>query len=176
MNLARIPAFVTDSVFHVVVETPRGSSLKLAYEPKWEAMAVSRPLPIGVVYPYDWGFIPSTEAADGDPVDAMLLWDVPSFPGVVIECRAIGVLQVEQNRLNRPPRARIRNDRVIAIPVEARREQDVDSVDSLPLRVRQELEQFAIAAGALEGKDIRVVGWGDSAAALELIQQSVKAQ
>ena len=89
MNLAAIPALVSDDTFHVVVEAPRGSQLKLKYEPRWEAMAVSRPLPIGVTFPFDWGFIPSTQAADGDPLDAMVLWDVPSYPGVVLTCRHV---------------------------------------------------------------------------------------
>ena len=58
------------------------------------------------------------------------------------------------------------------IPVEARRERTVTSIAALSERVRQELEQFAIAATALEGKDVRIVGWGDAAAALQLVQQS----
>src|SRR5262245_6060534 len=122
MNLAAIPAFSTDDVFNVAVEAPRGTTLKLKYEPRWEAMAISRPLPLGVTFPFDWGFVPSTEADDGDPLDALLLWDVSSSPGVVVECRAIGVLQVEQNRTKDQPGERIRNDRVLCIPVEARRE------------------------------------------------------
>jgi len=125
MNLAAIPAFASDDIFHVIVEAPRGSTLKLKYEPHWEAMSVSRPLPAGVTFPFDWGFVPATEASDGDPLDAMLLWDVPSFPGVVVPCRAIGVLQVEQNRRKDDPSERIRNDRVLSIPVEARREQSL---------------------------------------------------
>ena len=171
MNLEDIPAFAGRDNFHVVVETPRGSALKLKYESRWEAMSISRPLPLGVSFPFDWGFIPSTHAADGDPLDAMLLWDVPSYPGVVIPCRALGVLQVEQNRANHNPSARIRNDRILAIPVEARREHGITTVNALSERVRDELEQFTIAATALEGKDVRVVGWGDAAAALALVSQ-----
>ena len=172
MNLSAIPAFASKDIFHVVVETPRGSTLKLKYEPRFEAMSVSRPLPFGVTFPFDWGFVPSTHAADGDPLDAMLMWDVPSYPGVVIQCRAIGALHVEQNRANDDPSERIRNDRILAIPVEARRESGIADVAALPARVRQELEQFAIAATALEGKDIRVVGWGNAATALALVQDS----
>lgn len=81
MDLSAIPAFASDDVFHVVVEVPRGSTLKLKYAPKWEAMSISRPLPLGLSYPFDWGFVPSTQAPDGDPLDAMLLWDVASYPG-----------------------------------------------------------------------------------------------
>ena len=174
MNLAAIPAFVSDDIFHVVVEAPRGSTLKLKYEPQWEAMSVSRPLPCGVTFPFDWGFVPSTEASDGDPLDALLLWDVPSFPGVVVPCRAIGVLQVEQNRRKDDPSERIRNDRVLSIPVEARREHNLTDALALPGRVRQELETFTIAATALEGKDVRIVGWGDATTALALVRDSVK--
>src|ERR1041384_7762930 len=119
MDLSSIPALASEDSFHVVVETPRGSSLTIRYEPRWEAMTVVRPLPLGVYSPYDWGFVPSTRAADGDPLDAMLLWDVASYPGVVVPCRAIAVLQVEQNRTNNDPSERIRNDRIMAMPAES---------------------------------------------------------
>ena len=173
MNLAGIPAFASADCFHVVVESPRGSTLKLKYESRWEAMSISRPLPLGVAYPFDWGFVPSTQVADGDPLDAMVLWDVTSYPGVVLTCRAVAVLHVEQNRVNHDPAERIRNDRILAIPVEARRERNLTGLDDLSERTRQELENFALAATVLEGKDPRIIGWGDAAAALTLVQGSV---
>jgi inorganic pyrophosphatase len=174
MDPASIPAFASDTTFHVVVETPRGSALKLKYEPTWDAMTVVRPLPLGVQYPYDWGFVPSTSAPDGDPLDAMLLWDVASSPGVVVRCRAIGVLRVEQNRTSHQRSERIRNDRIMAIPLEARRERDIRDIGALTARVREELEQFALAATALEGKDLEVLGWGDASAALDLVRVSAR--
>ena len=174
MDLAAIPTFASDDVFHVVVEAPRGSTLKLKYEPRWEAMSVSRPLPLGVTFPFDWGFVPSTEAADGDPLDALLLWDVPSYPGVVVPCRAIGVLQVKQNRTKDTPADRIRNDRVLALPIEARREHGIADFSELPARLRREVEVFTIAATTLEGKDARVLGWADAAAALALVRECMK--
>jgi inorganic pyrophosphatase len=175
MDLTTIPTFASADTFHVVVEAPRGSMLKLKYEPRWEVMAVSRPLPLGVVYPFDWGFVSSTHGEDGDPLDAMLLWDAASYPGVVVECRAIGVLQVEQNRTNHDPSERVRNDRIMCMPVEARRGRGLTELVELSPRVREELEHFASAATALEGKDVRVIGWGDGAAALALVRRSATA-
>jgi len=175
MNFDRIPA-VEGDVVHVVVESPRGSALKLKYEEAWQVMSISRPLPAGVIYPYDWGFIPSTIAPDGDPLDAMVLWDVASFPGVVLRCRAIGVLYVEQNKTNFDPAVRVHNDRVLLVPLEARREAAMTDLASIPPRMRAELEHFAAAATALEGKDIRVTGWGGAAEALELVRHASRRQ
>ncbi len=175
MDLSRIPALAGD-VVHVVVESPRGSTLKLKYEEAWEAMSISRPLPVGVVYPYDWGFIPSTVADDGDPLDAMVLWDVPSFPGVVLRCRPVAIMYVEQNKTNFDPSVRVHNDRIMLVPIEARREAQVTALEALSSRLCAELEEFAGAATALEGKDIRVTGWGGSAEALDVIRRAVKRQ
>lgn len=169
MNLAAIPAMASDHTFHVVVECPRGAELKLKYEPTWQTMTVSRPLALGLTFPFDWGFVPSTKMPDGDPLDAFLVWDVPSYPGLVVECRPIGVLQVSQNRTNNDRSARVRNDRVLAVPIHARRQETVRSFTDLPPRVLKEYEHFAVTATALEGKDIDILGWGDADVALQLI-------
>jgi inorganic pyrophosphatase len=163
-DLHKLQAFAGEDVFHVVVESPRGSVVKLKYAPDFGAMSLSRPLPLGITYPCDRGFVPSTEGPDRDPIDAAIWWDVTTYPGVVIPCRALAVLRVEQNRADR--RGRIRNDRVLAVPVAARREV------ALAARVRQELEQFFIAVTALEGKELCILGWDDGDAALELIRSS----
>jgi inorganic pyrophosphatase len=165
-----LPAFADDDQFHVVVESPRGSTVKMKYRSDLGAMSISRPLPIGLRYPVDWGFIPSTSAPDGDPVDAAVYWDVASFPGVVIACRALAVLEVEQNSAG--GRGRVRNDRIIALPVDARRQVELGPA-LLTARVRMELENFFIAAAALEGKDPKIVGWGKPEAALQLLRSSL---
>jgi inorganic pyrophosphatase len=165
MQLDKIPSFVDGGkAFRVVVESPRGSSMKLKYDSELGAMTLSRPLPIGVVYPHDWGFVPGTQAADGDPIDALILSDGATAPGVVVVCRALGVLEVDQKR--RAGEGRERNDRIIAVPQTAHRFGELADVFGLSERVREEIATFFVAVTALEGKDVKILGWkGPSEAA-----------
>ena len=109
-NFTNLPAFTEDGDVHVVVETPRGSRAKFAYDPKLETFALTKSLLTGLTYPHDWGFVPSTKADDGDPLDIMVIHDAATFPGLVITCRVIGILQIEQKSKSKSER----NDRLFA--------------------------------------------------------------
>lgn len=170
MDLTTIPAFAERDNFHVVVESPRGSSVKLKYEPRWQTMSISRPLAVGLSYPCDWGFVPSTKGPDGDPVDALIYWDAPTFPGVVVVCRAAGVMRVEQNHPGDPAR-RISNDRLLAVPVESRRGSSIASVNDLPSRIRDELAHFIVASTVFEKKDAKILGWEGAETAVAWLKQ-----
>jgi inorganic pyrophosphatase len=162
--LHELPPRDDSGAFRVVVESPRGSRVKFKYEPDLGAITLSRPLVLGVAYPFDWGFIPGTAAPDGDPVDAMVVLDAPTYPGVVIACRALAVLQIEQKA--KKGGGRQRNDRIIAEPVEVRRQ-----LGELSERVRKELECFFVSATLFEDKDVRIVGWGSADAAEALVDR-----
>jgi len=162
-DLLHLPARAAGGALHVVVETPAGSHLKLKYSSELGTFVLSRPLALGIAYPFDWGFVPSTRAADGDPVDALVLSDAGTFPGVVVCCRPLAVLRVEQNAKTG---GRERNDRIIAEPVAARR-----PTPPLADRVRKELEAFFEAATFGENKALRIVGWGDAADAEALVTE-----
>lgn len=92
------------------------------------------------------------------------------YPGVVIACRPIGMLQVEQT--NKVTRARERNDRLVVLPVDAPRCAPITTVEALGERTRQELELFFKASVELEGKEVALLGWRGPADALELVQAS----
>lgn len=174
MKLDRLPPRDKKGNLHVVVESPRGSRVKLAYDPELGCVTLSRPLPLGVVYPFDWGFVPGTRAADGDPVDALVLLDVPTFPGVVIACEPIGVLQVEQNK--KSGSGRERNDRLLVVPVKAPRFDGLRDARELPDRAREEIEAFFRTAVLFEDKDLTLLGWGGPDEAERLVDEGTRAQ
>jgi inorganic pyrophosphatase len=165
-------AFRDDGSLNVIVESPRGATVKFKYDLVLDRIVLSRPLPSGLVYPHDWGFVPSTRAPDGDPVDAMIVWDGISYPGVLIPCRAIGILNVEQTNLNTG--ARERNDRLAVLPVTAPRFDAIATVLDLPERTRAELEQFFLAATYFEKKNVRLLGWEGPARARTFVEESLQ--
>jgi inorganic pyrophosphatase len=170
--LHELEPFVRGDVFRVVVESPRGSTVKLKFDPEIGAMTLSRPLTGGLSYPFDWGFVPGTQAADGDPLDAMLIWDTSTFPCVVVPCRAIGLVQLDQRK--KSGRGRERNDRILAVPIKAPRMDHIRTARELPTRQRREIEEFFLQATALTDKEVRVLGWAGRSAALQHIRRSLR--
>jgi inorganic pyrophosphatase len=80
----------------VVIETPKGSRNKYAYDPAKRAFKLSKVLAEGMMFPYDFSFVPGTKSADGDPLDVLVLMDAPTFPGCMLDCELIGVIEAEQ--------------------------------------------------------------------------------
>jgi inorganic pyrophosphatase len=169
-DLSHLPAFNDDGNLNVVIESPRGSGLKFKYDTGRSIMTLSRPLPVGLSYPHDWGFVPSTCAADGDPLDAVVMWDGTSYPGVVVVCRPVGLLRVEQTNLQ--SRARERNDRVMTLPAKAARWDGIRTIFDMSERVRLEQQQFFQAAVEFEGKDISILGWAGPEEALAVARSA----
>jgi inorganic pyrophosphatase len=168
-KIARLAPFDSNGAVRVVVESPGGAAVKLKYDPQLGLMTLGRPLPLGLRYPCDWGFVPGTEAEDGDPVDAFVVADAPTFPGVVISCRLLGVIQADQDHPQR--KGRVRNDRLVALPVTAPRAESLRRYADLPERVRAELEAFLLAAVQFEGKNVAIIGRAGPAAATALIER-----
>jgi inorganic pyrophosphatase len=171
-DLLRLPARAGPGTLHVVVESPRGASAKLRWDAGLGAMTLSRSLPLGLVYPYDWGFVPGTRAEDGDPLDALVYWDVQSWPGVVLRCRLVGAVMLEHDR--RSDGARVRNDRLLVVPVKHDRGGPASALD-LPERVRAELEQFFLHAICFEPKNPRLLGWVGPDEADLLVDAAIRA-
>lgn len=153
--------------FRVVVEAPRGSHVKLKYEPADDIFVYSRALAPGLTYPYDWGFVPGTTADDGDPLDAMVIGLEPTWPGVVIPARPIGMVLLSQLPFGPRRRSRReRNDRVIFVPTGDAR---ASSIRRVARSVVEELEAFFVAASKLPRDRVTVEGWTGVRAARQAI-------
>ncbi len=169
-NFINLPPFAEDGAVHVVIETPRGSRAKFAYDPKLETFTLTKSLLVGLTYPYDWGFVPSTTAEDGDPLDVMVIHDAATLPGLVLACRIIGILQIRQNSKGKAER----NDRLFAVPRRSHSERGLPDVRELSKPFREELEKFFIATDELEDKKLDIIGWKGPKVALKAIKDAAK--
>src|ERR1700704_2476619 len=105
------PVRKKDGLLQVIVETPKGSRNKFSFDVKQEIFSLKKVLPAGMVFPYDFGFLPRTLADDGDPIDVLLLMDEPAFSGCAVRARLIGVIEGEQL----DGKKKVRNDRIVAV-------------------------------------------------------------
>jgi inorganic pyrophosphatase len=103
-NFPTLPTCADKDRVYAVVETPRGSRARFRFDPRLEVFALARSLVAGLTYPDDWGFIPSTQADDGDPLDILIIHDAATYPGLVLRCRPVGVLELVQTRNGREER------------------------------------------------------------------------
>jgi inorganic pyrophosphatase len=170
-DLHKLPVRNKGGDVHVVVETPRGSAAKLEFDPDLQAFTLSKSLMLGLSYPYDWGFIPSTKGEDGDPIDVLILHDAATSPGLVLKCKIIGVLEVFQKDSGKQ---KIRNDRLIAVPCDCHREKSEDDARDLPKQLREEIEKFFIATDELEDKKLEFLGWKGPKAGERLVDHAAK--
>jgi inorganic pyrophosphatase len=169
-DFVRLPIETKDGYLHVVIETPRGSHAKLAYDAKLGAFTLSKSLLTGLTYPHDWGFIPSTKADDGDPLDIMVIHDAATYPGLVLTCRVIGILQINQKKKG----STVRNDRLFAVPRDSHEEKGLKDVRDLSKAVREELQKFFIATDELEAKHLQILGWKGPKAAMKAIRAAAQ--
>ena len=159
-------------LFRVVVETPRGSAAKLAYDPATGVFEYARPLPVGNTYPYDWGFIPSTLGEDGDPLDGLVIHQAATAPGVVIKCDLLGALRIKQTD---PDGTEMRNDRYIFCPHKEDSPDEPVVADCVPEHLRREIEQFFFSSVLGTGKKLKLKGWQNAEQAATSLKKGMKA-
>lgn len=162
------PEFGEHNTLRVVVETPRGSRHKYAWNEQIRAFELRFTLPSGMTWPYDYGFIPGTKGEDGDPLDVLVLMDEPTFAGCVLRVRLIGAFNVEKNGK--------RNDRHIACLLpgqEASLSTDgYHTIDDLPEQLLGEMESFLTMYSAQKGNQVRVLGRADASHSIAAVKSA----
>ena len=171
-NPVRLPAIDEEKQVQVVIETPKGSRNKYAFDSEQRTFRLKKVLPEGMVFPHDFGFIPSTRAEDGDPLDVLILMDQPAFPGCLVEARLVGVIEAEQSEDGTTER----NDRLIAVCNASHTHSDIKSVNDLNKSLLREVEKFFVNYNSIDGKKFKVLGCkGPSAANARLKRGHLKA-
>ena len=154
-----------------IVEAPAGSRVKVYYDPESHRFRVGKFLPLGMTFPLDFAFVPSTLAGDGDPVDLLILPEASLPVGSIVNVRILGILEAEQHKSNRPAE---RNDRVIARLVESRLFAEVENLDQLGERFVKELSAFFKTYKKLRGQSYKVLSAGGPERAVELILEGAR--
>ncbi len=174
MSVENIPPFAEstkdgDPLVHAIIETPRNTRHKYAFEPRFGVFKLNQVLPEGLQWPYDYGFIPGTLADDGDPLDVLVLGDVPTFTGCLLECRILGLVRLKKDGTE--------NDRVIAAPKRqpgsAQTTDPFEDVDDIPKATIDGICRFLVEYSAEQGHEIEFKGTKSKKKALAALQATI---
>lgn len=149
---------------YAVIEIPEGSVNKYEYDKNLGIFKLDRRLYSPVHYPGDYGFIPSTHAADGDPLDVLVLVHDPTFTGCLIEARPVGVLEMSDQGK--------RDEKILAVAANNPRHNTVKNYTDVYEHVLKEITHFFSIYKDLEGKRTKMLGWSDVERAKQIITES----
>ncbi len=174
MDLSSLPHELDkkNKTCRVVIETPKGRRNKFDYDPHIEAFALGGLLPEGMSFPFDFGFVPSTVAADGDPIDIMVLMDEPAHVGCVLTVRLIGVIEAQQTQNGKTTE----NDRLIGVAMHSYSHENVQSIAEVNKSLVDQVEEFFISYNKSRGKKFKVTGVHGPSKAVKRVQQAIEAR
>lgn len=153
-------------IINVIIEIPKGSQNKYEYDKKHNMMKLDRVLFSPFHYPGDYGIIPQTLSEDSDPLDALVLVTNPTYPGILIESRPIGLLQMkDQGELD---------DKIICVSINDPRYLHTTDISDIEDHYRSEIGHFFQVYKDLEGKKVEIIGWESSQKAKQVILDSIK--
>ena len=153
-------------IINVVVEIPKGSQNKYEYDKKHNMIKLDRVLFSPFHYPGDYGIVPQTLSDDGDPLDALVLVTNTTYPGILIECRPLGLL-----RLTDEGKA---DDKIICVSINDPRYLNTKDISDIESHNLKEMAHFFQVYKDLEGKKVEVLGWESAETAKGVIMDAVK--
>src|SRR4051812_24508793 len=148
------PYTADGETLNIVIETPMGCRSKFKYLTDSGLFELHGMLPAGMIFPFNFGFIPQTMAEDGDPSDVLVLMDEPAFVGCLVRARLIGVIEAEQTEKGGE---KVRNDRLVAVASECRDHSDLKSLKDMNIHFREEIEHFFMSYNEIKGKQFKVL-------------------
>jgi inorganic pyrophosphatase len=160
-----------ERILNVIVETAKGNRNKFKFDSKHKCFSLGKILPAGIVFPFDFGFVPATVAEDGDPLDVLLLMDAPAFTGCLVPSRLVGVIEAEQQKEGEQA---IRNDRLIAVAQATNDYAEIRQLADLNQNLLDEYEHFFKSYHSFNGTRFRVLRVGSAAEAWKQVKKALK--
>lgn len=152
----------------VIIETVAGTAVKYKYDPQCHSFMVKKILPLGMVFPYDFGFLPGTIGSDGDPLDGLVISSNRTFTGAHVWCRLIGAILATQSGKGK----NTRNDRFIFVPVDDVVFEHIKTLQQFGKKHNQQLKDFFINYNKAENKNFNPVKIISPSQAFALVQKS----
>ena len=155
---------------NAIIDTPKGSRNKFKFDERLGLFRLGGALPIGSVFPFDFGYVPSTQGGDGDPLDVLILMDEPAFTGCLVAAKLIGVIEANQTEVG----ITTRNDRLIAVAADSRNQSHLRFLGDLNANLVHEIEQFFVSYNETKGKRFELLGRFGPDRATQLINNAAK--
>ncbi|MGW0855406.1 inorganic diphosphatase [Streptomyces sp. NPDC002690] len=153
--------------FDVTIEIPKGSRNKYEVDHETGRIRLDRRLFTSTSYPADYGFVENTLGEDGDPLDALVILDEPTFPGCLIKCRAIGMFRMTDEAGG--------DDKLLCVPASDPRVEHLQDIQHVSEFDRLEIQHFFEVYKDLEpGKSVEGADWVGKTAAEAEIEASYK--
>jgi inorganic pyrophosphatase len=156
---------------NVIIDTPQGSRNKYKFDENLKIFRLKKLMPSGSVFPFNFGYIPSTRGGDGDPLDVLVLMDAPAFVGCLVEVRLIGVIEAKQREKDGKVE---QNDRLLGVAQESKKDRDLKSINRLNPRLIEEIEHFFISYNEMEGKKFSVMKRSGPQKAKTIVQKGMR--
>src|SRR5215471_5968884 len=153
-----------------IIETPKGSRNKFDYDPNTGLFMLGGLLPEGMMFPFDFGFIPSTVGDDGDPLDILVLMDAPAHAGCLIDVRLIAVIMAEQTEDG----VKESNDRLMGVAVHSYQHEAVETIEDVSKTLLSQIEEFFVSYNKQRGKKFRIKGTGGPKKAVAFLKAGMK--
>jgi inorganic pyrophosphatase len=169
--IKRMGAFDGDKkCINVVIETPKGSRVKYSYDEETGMLQLKKALPEGMVFPFNFGFIPGTEAEDGDPLDVLIVNEEALVPGCLVKARPIAVIEARQGKKGEK---QVRNDRLVAKAIGKQTPTFMESLE-LDKKTIGEIEYFFTSYNKLSENEFKVLGRGGEKKAVAMVHKAEK--
>jgi len=152
--------------FNTIVEIPKGSKNKYEIDKETGLISLDRAMHSAQDYPFDYGFIPQTYWDDNDALDVILLTTYPLAPGILVKSRPVAIMRMIDTG--------DKDDKIIAVPVDDPRWDEVKNLNNINKHTIKEIEHFFSTYKKIQEKEVKVTGFENRQAAEEAVKRGLK--